>query len=219
MGEEEHVEEEPVKELPVKQKEVLEVGIGLGGPYLNRDKKNKIHRTGFDRFKHPGPLLKKYGDTGVEYVSGEINPDNPDKKKGGLPFKDGIFDGINIFFPNAEIFYGLCGQDRGYLWDELRRVTQENSTVELFVDIPPDYDTRVVQVNGGLVRIEHPIAHIVSGAIAHGFAVETKELQEPDKSKELEEIGTNTAKDCLRSGEKIFHIVAKKVSLVTSQSI
>lgn len=50
-----------------------------------------------------------------------------------LPFKDKAFDKVEVYFPDDELLYNLCGHDNGLLWCDLGRVLKDNGVVDITI--------------------------------------------------------------------------------------
>lgn len=101
----------------------LDVGIGQGGLYLaNSAEKNRV---GVDLEVDDLSICKlKYGRPNLQLVKVDAFS--------SLPFKDGTFSEINMYFPYA-LFTGLIDPELG-LWPEISRVAADKSTINVIYD-------------------------------------------------------------------------------------
>lgn len=127
-----------------------------------------------------------------------------------LPFGSKTFDRVEIYFPHNEPLYGLCGRDKGILWNELERVLKDNGIMEIVIDVPHLSQIIGIWVSHNPVIIQYPQEEVFYAGKQNGFAVQINRMEDA----EIRSIGTHFSEFAL-AGQgfdqmDVYKIIAKK---------
>ena len=166
---------------------LIDIGIGSGGEYLNRD--NGAVRVGFDvRQVDLDVCQKRYGRDSLHLVKHDVLED-------GIPVPDGSAMSVDIFFPYL-LFLGLVNTDG--IWGELGRVLRVGGNVDIFYSTI-DNRKRVFVAKDEPVYISSPFRRIQAAGMVHGFTFAHADFH-PRKIDEL--IGTSFSDKVVKERRK-----------------
>ena len=160
---------------------ILDLGIGRGGPYIEQDGP-EVLRVGMDMYVNR--LKKVAGTHRIATIQADANVES----KWGLPFRTALFDSVEIKFPHNELLLGLV-MEESPLWNELHRVVKPDGFIEVVFDVPKEGYREIEFLDGSKIRLRRPEDRMWRRALAAGFFIAFRELNQ----EETKRIGTDFA--------------------------
>lgn len=167
-----------VRMAAMVQERILDIGIGMGGKYIERDTPGVL-RVGFDNDDCSQRLLVD-DHPRVTRCLGTAET----TKENGLPFATQAFKKIEIYFPINELLWALSSSDSG-LWLEMKRILKSGGQIHLVMD-ESCFHQQGIFVHDKPTVLDYPYYKVFDVAKDAGFKVNS---QQPS-SDELREIGT-----------------------------
>ncbi len=117
---------------------ILDLGIGKAGSYLSQDEASVMRVGGDIRTKDLSRVRRKYNIPVVKmdaFLEPWADPKSKIPIPRALPFRDAVFDGVEVRFPHDELLQALTTKA---LWADLERIVKEGSSISVIFDVPPD---------------------------------------------------------------------------------
>lgn len=157
---------------------ILDLGIGGGGNYLQRDPQGAMS-VGMENDKRNLRNLPEIKGKGTNLLLGDASLD--------LPFQNQAFKRIKALFPKGKLLLGLCGYD-GSLWSELDRVLRNEGEIEVFTSVAA-WGTTWTDRGDGFVVVPLPHWRIWWASRLAGFESELEGISR----EEVQKIGTKAS--------------------------
>ncbi len=148
---------------------ILDLGVGAGGSYMRKDSASTV-RVGADTRRNSLTQANRRYGIEVCLLDAQIRQ--------GLPFRSGVFDGVEMFFPHGNLLFGLAAS-HAPLWSELNRVVTKDGYVKVVFDVPPE-GYRVASAESFSTRVYQPENVLWKNATDNGFDVTLKKLDRDD---------------------------------------
>lgn len=137
---------------------ILDLGVGKGGNYLRPERRGMTQFVGVDLFERG--LKNARTDYRIAVVRASAFK---------LPFANGSFDQVQMYYPHDSSLGGLSRADSG-LWQELGRVLVPSGEVSVVFDVYPS-GKRNILVNNRRIEINDPVSKISRAAESSRFSV------------------------------------------------
>ncbi len=156
--------------MPERYSRILDVGIGFGGSYIQRDSPSVL-RVGMDLERGSINQTSRFFDIPCVRANAAVESGEY------FPFADGSFDRAQFIFPHGTLLRALTSEID--IWSELNRILKPSGKVEVVLEAP-DSGIQLNVIGGQESLIYEPEERVQSMAQLANFTADIDILEKDD---------------------------------------